>query len=166
VCDLLDLANRALGNQLGAADPSLDDIKTAVDKINNAFDECRFVVRCGEADQSTNAAKSEPSATIDGTSPKAFALSPNTPNPFSRSTTVQFSLPEPSRVRISVYNVAGQVVSVLADGSFPAGSQTAKWEVDQRQPLTNGSTSIAWRRRDWRANATFVDTKKMVLMSK
>lgn len=166
VCDLLDLANRALGNQLGAADPSLDDINTAVDKINNAFDECRFVVRCGQADQSANAGKSEPSATIDGMSPKAFALSPNTPNPFSRSTAVQFSLPEPSRVRIAVYNVAGQVVSVLADGSFPAGSQTAKWEIDQRQPLTNGIYFYRMEAQGLESNATFVDTKKMVLMSK
>ncbi|HWQ33930.1 MAG TPA: hypothetical protein VNQ79_13855 [Blastocatellia bacterium] len=41
---LLALANRALAGKLTASDPSLSDINAAVDAINRAFDECRFLI--------------------------------------------------------------------------------------------------------------------------
>jgi cytochrome c peroxidase len=43
------------------------------------------------------------------------------PNPFNPSTTVSFFLQEPDRVRLHVYNVAGQRVATLVDGWKEAG---------------------------------------------
>ncbi len=58
------------------------------------------------------------------TLPPAYELQQNYPNPFNPSTTIAFSLPEPSTVAIRVYDVMGQKVRTLYDGSqrLPAGS--------------------------------------------
>lgn len=49
------------------------------------------------------------------------------PNPFNPQTHVMFSLAQPGRVRVSVYDVAGRRVAVVADGMFDAGSQDVLW---------------------------------------
>jgi hypothetical protein len=46
----------------------------------------------------------------------------NYPNPFNPSTTIEFSLPERSEVRMVLVNSSGQVVKELAAGSFAAGT--------------------------------------------
>lgn len=49
------------------------------------------------------------------------------PNPFNPQTHVMFSLAQPGRVQVSVYDVAGRRVTVVADGMFEAGSQDVLW---------------------------------------
>ncbi|MCB2213426.1 T9SS type A sorting domain-containing protein [bacterium] len=51
-----------------------------------------------------------------------FALSAAWPNPFNAATTLTITLPETSELTVMVYNVAGQQVAQLADGSFNAGT--------------------------------------------
>ena len=60
--------------------------------------------------------------------PAALQLRPNHPNPFNASTTIGFSLPTASAVRLAVYNLAGQRVASLIDGSRPPGSYTLNWD--------------------------------------
>jgi len=45
----------------------------------------------------------------------------NYPNPFNPCTTIEFSLPKRSHVKISVFNTLGECVIDLADGVFEAG---------------------------------------------
>lgn len=92
--------------------------------------------------------------------PKAFALFQNVPNPFNPSTTIRFDLPRASRVKLSVYNVRGEVVATIFDGH-----------------MTEGRKEIAWSGRDDRGSAVasgiyfyrlvaddFTETRKMVLL--
>jgi hypothetical protein len=60
--------------------------------------------------------------------PKTFALFQNNPNPFNPSTVIRFTLPGETRVRLSVYNIAGQKVAVLFDGIAQAGYHTVRWD--------------------------------------
>ncbi len=53
---------------------------------------------------------------------KTFALNQNYPNPFNPSTKISFNLNENSSVVLSVYNVLGQLVNVLAKGDLTAGA--------------------------------------------
>jgi hypothetical protein len=52
--------------------------------------------------------------------------SQNYPNPFNPTTTIEFSLPERSEVRMVLVNLSGQVVKELAAGSFAAGIHQVK----------------------------------------
>lgn len=53
----------------------------------------------------------------------------NAPNPFSAITNISFNLTQSSPVTISIYNVAGQLVTTLADQqSFNEGSNSVQWD--------------------------------------
>ncbi len=73
---------------------------------------------------------------IEGTSTNLnMNLIQNAPNPFSASTNISFSLAQSSPVTISIYNVAGQLVSSLADNqSFEAGSHSVLWNGQSFSP--------------------------------
>ena len=53
--------------------------------------------------------------------PTEFALEQNYPNPFNPSTQIRFALPMDSKVRLTVYDMLGREVAVLADDVRPAG---------------------------------------------
>jgi hypothetical protein len=65
---------------------------------------------------------------IDGTRPGRFRLYPNYPNPFNPSTTIRFDLPKAGHVRLSIYNLLGQEIRVLADEKRTAGSHEVRWD--------------------------------------
>jgi len=60
--------------------------------------------------------------------PQELQLRQNYPNPFRSQTTVKYSLPEASKVRIEVYDILGRRVRTLVDGSSRrAGVHTVRW---------------------------------------
>jgi tetratricopeptide (TPR) repeat protein len=54
-------------------------------------------------------------------------MTSNYPNPFNPSTTITFSIPETSRVRISVYNIKGQKVKELMNTEMTRGNHRLVW---------------------------------------
>jgi len=60
--------------------------------------------------------------------PKDYALSQNHPNPFNPTTTVEFQLQADGRVRLSVYNITGQLVKQLIDKNLHAGTHEVVWD--------------------------------------
>ena len=57
-----------------------------------------------------------------------MGLGPVTPNPFAASTVISYAVPAASQVSISIYNVNGQLVTTLVDGSVEAGVHQATWD--------------------------------------
>ncbi|MCG8372820.1 MAG: BspA family leucine-rich repeat surface protein, partial [Balneolales bacterium] len=53
--------------------------------------------------------------------PGEFTLQQNYPNPFNPSTTISFSVPENKFMTLAVFNVLGQVVSVLVNEQLAPG---------------------------------------------
>jgi hypothetical protein len=62
------------------------------------------------------------------------------PNPFRGQTTVEFALPEQSRVTVSVYDMMGRKVATLVDGVRSAGPHSVSWngQSDDSQDLASG----------------------------
>ena len=54
--------------------------------------------------------------------PVDYTLSQNYPNPFNPTTKINFSLPEASNVKLSIYNILGQEVQTLVNEQLSAGN--------------------------------------------
>jgi len=67
--------------------------------------------------------------------PSSYSLSQNYPNPFNPSTTIQFSIPEQSFVKLEIYNALGEKVSTLVSEELGAGNYKYEWNAEN---LTSG----------------------------
>ena len=62
-----------------------------------------------------------------GDTPRAVTLHQNVPNPFNPTTSIRFDLPAASRVRLTIFDVNGRLVSTLADEDMQAGTKEVTW---------------------------------------
>jgi hypothetical protein len=65
--------------------------------------------------------------------PAEFKLNQNYPNPFNPSTEIRFSVPNDGKATLKVYNLIGQVVATLLDGSVKAGEHSAKFDTNTNE---------------------------------
>lgn len=78
------------------------------------------------------------------TLPTAFGLMQSFPNPFSPDqigrTVIRFQLPVDCRVQLRVFNMAGQLVRTLVDGTRSAGYEQVFWDGrnDSGDPVSSG----------------------------
>ena len=79
-------------------------------------------------DQRITITEPGPTGVPGETLPSAFALEPPVPNPFSRGTSLRFSLPVAAHVKLKVYDLAGRRIRVLADEQRPAGTHALEWD--------------------------------------
>ncbi len=86
--------------------------------------------------------------------PKEFRLEQNYPNPFNPSTTIQFDVPQSSHVTLRIFNVLGQNVATLVNGTIEAGSHSVQWNADV-------SAGIYLCRLE---SGTFFQTRKLLLV--
>ena len=87
--------------------------------------------------------------------PDVFSVSQNYPNPFNPVTSIDFSLPEASQVKIVVFNVLGQTISTLTDRYYEAGTHNVVWDGG-----THASGIYLYRIQA----GTNIETKKMLLL--
>ena len=57
-----------------------------------------------------------------------FTLKQNYPNPFNSATTIEFSIPRRSSVKLSIYNILGQDVNEIEYGMLSAGEYVYIWD--------------------------------------
>lgn len=87
--------------------------------------------------------------------PNDYALDQNYPNPFNPITSIKFSIPRGSHVKLIVYDLLGNEVETLVDGFKPAGTYSVKFNGAE---LTSGIYIYRLQAGD------FVSTKRMALI--
>ena len=87
--------------------------------------------------------------------PTQFELSQNYPNPFNPSTTIRFSLPKETQLKIKFYNMLGELVETLAEGNYEAGYHKVTFNASS---LPSGAYIYRIE------SSEFVQVKKMVLI--
>ena len=95
--------------------------------------------------------------------PKAFALSQNYPNPFNPSTTISYAIPEGNSqvgVKLSVFNLRGQLVRTLVDQTQGPGTYNVNWDGsdDRGRQISSGVYFYRIQAGD------YVSTRKMVVL--
>lgn len=95
-----------------------------------------------------------------GQLPGKFYLAQNYPNPFNSNTTIMFELPEPSDVRITIYDILGRRVTTLVDEKMSAGSHSKIWNGTNQTGRTV-SSGIYFYRLEMNKHAA---TRKLLLL--
>lgn len=98
-----------------------------------------------------------PEVTVDR--PEVYSLSQNYPNPFNPATSISFTLPEHSRVMLTIYSTLGEQVMTLLSQDLEAGYYKAEFDASQ---LTSGT--YIYTLRATAGSKTFTDSKKMILI--
>jgi hypothetical protein len=88
--------------------------------------------------------------------PRQFELRPNRPNPFNPTTQIRFGLPEPAEVRLEIFNVLGQRVTMLVNGRLDAGWHEVPFDA-------SGLSSGIYLCRI-QAGPAFIQTRKMMFV--
>jgi photosystem II stability/assembly factor-like uncharacterized protein len=57
----------------------------------------------------------------------------NFPNPFSRSTTITYSIPQPGKVSLKIYDVIGRPIKTLVNGEVAAGTYNIQWKMNDEK---------------------------------
>jgi hypothetical protein len=87
--------------------------------------------------------------------PYGLSLSQNYPNPFSKSTTITFNLPEPGFIVLTVFDIYGKEMETIFKGHLPRGESRVEWTPDN---LPDG---IYYYRLQL---GMYIKTKSMILM--
>ena len=87
--------------------------------------------------------------------PLVFNLYQNYPNPFNPITTIKYSIPELSKVRLTLFNLLGEEVTTLVNEEKNTGNYTVDFNADN---LPSGVYFYQLKA------GNFVETKKMILI--
>lgn len=91
--------------------------------------------------------------------PEKFYLSQNFPNPFNPVTRIEYHLPFPCQVDLTIYNLLGQRVATLVSGTKSAGIYSVAWDVSG---LNRKASGLYFYR--FTTSSGFSETKRMLLL--
>jgi hypothetical protein len=86
---------------------------------------------------------------------KSFSLDQNYPNPFNPSTTIKFSIPEQTNVKVTIYDAIGNQVEVITNEVKASGTYTVNWNA------SNQSSGVYFYKVE---TDKFSQVRKMILM--
>ena len=92
--------------------------------------------------------------------PLEFSLGQNFPNPFNPITTIRYAIPKDSFVKITIYDVLGNVIKNLLQKHQSSGFKTISWDVtdDKGKTIPAGIYIYSIEA------GGFLQTRKMILL--
>ncbi len=95
--------------------------------------------------------------------PKEYKLSQNYPNPFNPNTTIKYSLPFDSNVKITVFSITGEKVKELINSVISEGSYTVEFNTFG-EDLSSGIYFYTIEANAVDKSSSYRETKKMILL--
>jgi len=158
VDEFLEFANKVVSgktNMLNDYDATLSDVNYTATCLNELYSDCDPFADYMYTNSFNVSENPDEDLVQDPNQPTEYGLSQNSPNPFNPVTGVSFSLPEATHVRLTVYNLLGQVVATLADRHYETGYHSVSWDA------SNVASGMHFYRL---VTDRFSSTKKMVLL--
>lgn len=93
--------------------------------------------------------------------PEEYMLFQNYPNPFNPETMIDYALPEESIIRIVIYNILGQQIAVLIEGTKAAGYYKERWNASN---LPSGIYFIKINAASINSRNNYLQIRKMLLL--
>jgi PKD repeat protein len=95
-----------------------------------------------------------------GSLPGEYRLMQNYPNPFNLSTEIRFDVPENGMVRLTIYNLVGEMLRAIVNGQRSAGHHSAHWDGrnENGESLASGIYLLTMQAGRFKA------TKKIILL--
>ena len=100
---------------------------------------------------------------VNISAPTEFSLQQNYPNPFNPSTTIEYSIPERTDVKLTVINIVGEEVATLVNQTMDAGNYSVEFNATS---LPSGVYFYRLQAGDPSTGSgqSFVTSKKMILL--
>jgi hypothetical protein len=92
--------------------------------------------------------------------PTVFSLEQNYPNPFNPNTTIRFSIPRPTKIVLTIYNILGQRIATVVNEFKDPGEYSALWNGRNEQGLPVASGMYIYHI----AAGEYTAAKKMMLL--
>ncbi|MBN2102724.1 T9SS type A sorting domain-containing protein [bacterium] len=89
-----------------------------------------------------------------------FKLFQNSPNPFNLTTTIKFTLPHESKVKIQIFNTNGNLVKTLVNDDFSSGQHSTVWNCSDHMGNTIASGTYFYQM----TYGDFSETKQMLII--
>jgi len=91
----------------------------------------------------------------------SYALFNNYPNPFNPTTTISYFVPEPCSIKISIYNLLGEVVQISENNFINYGLHNYEFDASK---LSSGVYFYSLEANSINSSNTFIDFKKMSIL--
>jgi hypothetical protein len=92
--------------------------------------------------------------------PRSFELSSAYPNPFNPTTALDYAVPKPSSVRITLHDAVGREVGVIYDGERAPG----RYRVSVGGALASGVYLLRFRAEPRDGSGAYEQTRKLILL--
>jgi hypothetical protein len=97
-------------------------------------------------------------------SPQSVFIKQNYPNPFNAETRIDFVIPEPGLVAISVYNIAGQEIRKLLGDELSPGSYSINWDGKDNDSKLVGTGVYIYMLQHITNHQTFSLARKLLML--
>jgi len=96
----------------------------------------------------------------EGILPNKILLHQNFPNPFNPATVIKYELTKQTRVKLTIYNLNGEVINNLVDRNKKAGLNLISWDGKNNSGVKVSSGTYIYKVE----TSEFSDSRKMVLL--
>ncbi|MCK5088028.1 MAG: T9SS type A sorting domain-containing protein [Melioribacteraceae bacterium] len=128
-----------------------DDLFGVRDNANNAFQLAKVA---GWTDINVGVDEA-------GIIPEEFSITQNYPNPFNPTTQIKFGLPSQSHVKVTVFNLLGEVVTTLVNSDMAAGYHEIQFNASN---ISSGVYFYSIEASSIDGAKSFLTVKKMMLL--